>query len=368
MKAATPKRKEPGTVGKLCIIGLQSLHLMQFLYKYTDILDEANIAYDVIHWERSPDSPAKHRPFGGQKITFSHAMSDYQPRRKKAWSYLKCLAFVRATLRKNPYDKAILLTTQTALPLCLISARTRRRGRYIYDYRDITFEAHPLCKRLILRIIQNSAFTAISSLGFKALLGESEKLLMAHNASRLSRSPAIKRPAGRIRLAYWGILRQIEYNKRLCDLFGNDPRFELVYHGEGHVEALQTYCEEKGYDRIRFTGRYTAEQIPAFAARTDILLNCYDNDRIQTLATTVKLYDGIRYGIPMLISPHSHMAALMAGNPAVFLLDAVQTTADDVADWYAGLDGLPYPYEAALAQVQQDDARFRERLLAFAGQ
>ena len=39
-------------MGKICLIAFHDLYLMQFLYKYTEILDANEIKYDVIYWER----------------------------------------------------------------------------------------------------------------------------------------------------------------------------------------------------------------------------------------------------------------------------------------------------------------------------
>ena len=47
---------------KLAIVGFHNLHLMQFLYKYTDIFDKHGIDYDVIYWDRDMDSTIKYNP------------------------------------------------------------------------------------------------------------------------------------------------------------------------------------------------------------------------------------------------------------------------------------------------------------------
>ena len=90
----------------------------------------------------------------------------------------------------------------------------------------------------------------------------------------------------------------------------------------------------------------------------------YENDDIQRLATTVKLYDGIRYGLPMLISKGSQMEKVMQGNPAVHFLDMETASTESVLQWYQGLS-KEYPYQKELDQIQKDDQLFREKLLDF---
>ena len=77
----------------------------------------------------------------------------------------------------------------------------------------------------------------------------------------------------------------------------------------------------RSINNIVFIGRYTVDQIPSFVEQTDVLLNLYENDEQQKLAMTVKLYDGIRYGLPMLISKGSYMGELMQTNDFVYVTD-----------------------------------------------
>ena len=290
---------------KIAIVGFHNLHLMQFLYKYTDILDRTDVEYDVIYWDRDMDASIKYKEFNGNPIVFKYKMSNYQPKYTKLIGFIRCVRFAKKKIKEGKYDRLIFLTTQTALPLYGLAMKYS--GRYIYDYRDITFEKSRLGLKIVQSLIKNSYVTAMSSMGFKTVTGDSSKIVMAHNCSEMNFVPVQKRLSERIRVSYWGMIRQVEFNKKICDIFGADPRFKLTYHGEGYVDVLKAYCVEKGYDVI-FTGRYSSEEIKIFAANTDILLNLYENDEKQTLAMTVKYYDALRYGIPMLVSVGSYMA------------------------------------------------------------
>ena len=68
-------------MGKIAIVGFHNLHLMQFLYKYTEILDRYNVEYDVLYWERDEVKyPIK---FNGTPIKYSYITSNYMPKWKK---------------------------------------------------------------------------------------------------------------------------------------------------------------------------------------------------------------------------------------------------------------------------------------------
>lgn len=349
---------------KIAIIGFHNLHLMQFLYKYTDILDAHAIFYDVLYWDRDMDSQIKQKDFKGNKIVYKHKMSNYQPKIRKIRGFIGCMKFFCKVIRNNGYDHIILLTTQTALPLYILSKNVRK-SKYIYDFRDLTYEQNNICKKLIKRIIKNSEFTAISSMGFKTVLGDCEKFVISHNVSNLVNEFYPKTKKKVIRIVFWGMIRQVEWNKKICDLFGNVNGIELFYHGEGNSEKLEVYCKEKQYNNIVFTGRYTTDQIAEFVKHTDVLMNFYENDKQQKLAMTVKLYDGIRYGLPMLVTKDSYMAEVMRENEAIYAANIENFDIKKFVDWYTGLSEKRYPYEKELGQIKKDDDVFENRLMTF---
>lgn len=349
-------------MSKIAIVGVHNLHLMQFLYKYTDILDSRGISYDVLYWDRDMDSSIKYKTFSGNKIAYRYKMSNYQPKWKKVKGFIGCIKFFCKIIRDKKYDHIILLTTQTALPVYILS-KTVRNSKYIFDYRDLTYEQNSICKKIIKKLITESQFTAISSMGFKKVLGESNKFVVSHNVSNLKMEFLPKQQNQNIRIVFWGMIRQVEWNKKICDVFGNVSGIELVYRGEGHTEELKEYCAK--YQNITFTGRYTTDQISSFAEQTDVLLNLYANDAQQKLAMTVKLYDAIRYGLPMLISKGSYMAEIMETNKYAYITDIDNFDFEEFIKWYQNLNLKSYPYEKEYIQIRDDDQYFEQRLLQF---
>ncbi len=352
-------------MSKIAIIGFHNLHLMQFLYKYTELLDTNGVEYDVLYWDRDMDDNIKYKTFSGNKVVFSYKTNNFQPKNRKIIGFIRCLLFMYREIKKNQYNKLILLTTQTALPIYILCSIIRTKFEFIYDYRDLTYEYIGVCKKIILMMISKSQFTAISSLGFIDVLGKNNKFIVSHNVSNLMYSPINKVACDRIRVVYWGLVRQIEFNKVVCDLFGNYSRFELVYHGDGYVNELVSYCREKNYTNVTFSGRYTIDQITTFVKNTDILMNLYENDITQSLATTVKLYDGIRYGLPMLITKASYMGDLMKDNEFVRVIDVKTENLEQLCEWYYNLNAINNPYKSELLRIQDDDEKFEQKLMEF---
>lgn len=350
---------------KIAIIGLHDLYRMQFLYKYTDILDKNGIEYDVIWWDRKGDPKLHNKRFKGNEIVFYEEMrSNSIPKYQKIPSYLRAIKRTREAIRKGGYDRFILLTTQTVLPLFLSTGRIRN-GAYVFDYRDVTFEGNGIARKLILATIRKSKFTAISSMGFVTPLGMESNLIMSHNESQFACISVEKKPSDVIRVSFWGGVRQNGYVKKLCDLFGNHAKFAVSFYGEGRIEELRQYCADQGYSNIVFTGRYVPEQIPEFAANTDILLNMYENDSVQRYALTVKLYDGIKFGLPMLLTKDSYMASLMESNPNCLAIDPESADIGEIEAWYRGLNLNDGIYQQEIEQILADDKVFEEKLLDF---
>ena len=66
---------------RMGIVGFCNLNIMQYLYKYTNILDEENVEYDVIYWNRLGIEEEVN--FKGNLIRYDVQMNTYQPFYKK---------------------------------------------------------------------------------------------------------------------------------------------------------------------------------------------------------------------------------------------------------------------------------------------
>lgn len=88
-------------MNKIAIVGFHNLHLMQFLYKYTDIFDKNNISYDVLYWDRDMDPNLKCKAFKGNSISYRYKMSNYQPKAKKIHGFVGCISLILCQTEKG---------------------------------------------------------------------------------------------------------------------------------------------------------------------------------------------------------------------------------------------------------------------------
>ncbi|WP_293831571.1 hypothetical protein [uncultured Phascolarctobacterium sp.] len=356
---------------KIGVLGFFQLRTMQYLTKYTDILDELNIDYDVIHWSRSNDDIAP--SFKGRHIVFNYEMVTEQPFYKKIGGFLKYAYFMRKTIKTNNYDKLIILTTQTAIPLFDILLQKYKR-KYLYAYYDITKELNSDIYKYIVKILlKKASLVTMSSLGFLKVLGikRLNNVILAHNTQssygndNYSMNINYGLP---IKIAYWGFIRQVEFNKKLCDMFGNNNKFEIYFHGGGLFEILKKYCLIQGYKNIFFTGRYDRKDIAYFVKNTDILNCIYDNDNEMQPALQVKIYDAIGYKLPMLVSADSYASSFcenISSVKAINLSDANIT--EEIYKWYISLDVQKgdSDYSLLKKQIDNDEDIFKNSIMNF---
>lgn len=347
------------------IIGFANLRYMQYLKKYTDILDQNDIDYEVVYWNREANE--EKADFSGKVISFDYQMETIQSFHKKIFGFCKYVHFLIRTIKKRNYEKLIILTSQTAVPLSGVLLH-KYKEKYIYDYRDITKERFDFYNKLVQKLISNSYFTAISSLGFKKVIGESEKYVVSHNCSKIEKGNVVIKNEGKINISFWGIIRNIEYNKKLCDLLGNDDRFTLTYHGSGFYKEIENHCLAKGYKNIAFTGRYDRNQIADFAKETDILHCAYQNDRTMKNAMPVKAYDSIRYGKPIIVNKGSYLSEFIGPYNISYTIDVEdKMLADKLYEWYKNVncDDISEGFDRLFNKVQTDDEFFEKKLIQF---
>ncbi len=359
------------------IIGFANLNIIQYLFKYTNILDELGAEYEVIYWDRlGIDEPAD---FKGGRTAYRRKIDSHIPFYKKIGAFLGYSRFLRRMIKKRKYDKLIVLLTQPAI-ITADMLLGRYRGRFIYDYRDSGKEAESgAYLRLVNKLIDASWITMISSPGYAERFGfDKSKLCMSHNTrTRLEAEMPVKTGCHTpVRLVYWGSIRHTDYIRRICDAFGKDPRFELTFHGSGKYKELQQYCAEKGYDTVTFTGGYYLDKIPSFAENTDIINCAYDDLKCknsprhgQDLALAVKLYDAVRFRLPIALNKGFYILDYINNAEFAFPLDLSEPDAcDKLYDRYINRDTalIEKRFSEFQRRVNADDDAFYKKLAEFA--
>lgn len=211
-------------------------------------------------------------------------------------------------MKQEQFDFVIFLHSLSGI---LIKDRLKKQ-QYIFDYRDSTYEANMLFRHMIHSLVNGSYATFISSQGFLSYLPQTDKVYISHNLllDSLKHREYQKILSEKIRICFWGHIRNVSVNKLLIEKIAKDDRFELHYYGreQGAAIALKEYCQENSLSNIFFHGEYEPSERYNFVKATDFIHNIYDDSNMQ-IAMGNKYYDGLIFKIPQLCTVGSFMGA-----------------------------------------------------------
>lgn len=350
------------------IILLDAAELTPYLKKYTDVFHANGIKYDLIHWKRENETEY----IGDNIFTYTGEFNRYSGMLSKIKPFLGFRRFALKVIKQKKYDKLIILTTQTAFVLGpeLIG---KYKGKFLFDYRDTSYENLKPYSMYINKIIECSKFTCISSPGFKEYLTPKKDYVTVHNFTNdflMSRRNEIhkKNPDEKIIIGYIGLLREIEYHKKLIDLFGNDSRFEFRIHGGGEgLDELREYCSK--YDNAKVYGVYKETDKMKIMQDFDIICYNYPYSFVNYPALANKFYDGLVLKIPMFANAATFSGQLIAKNKLGISLDENCTdAADKIYEYYRSFDEKEFidSCNIYLDRVIDEDKHFYEIIKDFA--
>lgn len=298
---------------KILILGFAKIKYMPYLNFYLDNIDVQSNDVHLVYWNRDcADEDLSHL----SDITL-HELRLYQEDDVSPIRKVKGFVQYRRFAKKVSAQGFDFVITLHTFPGVLMADSLIRhyQNRFIVDYRDKTYEHIPAFKKLMHRLVHASCAAFVSSDAYRELLPESAqgKIYTSHNlmledVNARNRIDASDVLSNRIRIGFWGILRNEELNREIIRKVAKDDRFELHYYGREQRTALnlKSYAVSLNTDRVFFHGEYTAPDRHDFAARTELLHNVYLDDNMM-LAMANKYYDGIIFRIPQLCMKGSFM-------------------------------------------------------------
>ena len=158
---------------KVCIVSFANFNMVPYIHTYTKICNDCNVKYDIIYWDRY--GLKEERADCEKLYRYPRMLEDIEPIRKKLFVMLGYANYVKKILRKEKYDKVIILTS--LLGVFLESFLTRKYNKkYIFDIRDYSFEHITWYKKKMESLMTNSILNVISSPGFKNFLPQKESV------------------------------------------------------------------------------------------------------------------------------------------------------------------------------------------------
>lgn len=300
---------------KIGILGFNKIKYMPYLNFYLENLDTVGNEVHVLYWNRDMQEEELDNYSSCLLHEFRCYQEDDVSKLSKIGSFIKYRRFAKRIIKKENFDFIIILHS---LPGVVISDILKKhyREKYIYDYRDSTYESFAPYKKIIGNIVKGSAATFVSSDAFRRFLpSECEsKIFTSHNILTDSLSHREEKKnrgtdSDKIRIAFWGFIRHEEINRELIKKIAADSRFELHYYGREQQVALnlKQYAAELSAENVFFHGEYKPEDRYEFVRSTDIIHNVY-KDANMLLAMGNKYYDAAIFYIPLMSFRGSFMA------------------------------------------------------------
>lgn len=362
---------------KVLLLGFGKIAYMPYMNFYLDTIKDENVQFELIYWDRDgkPDADVPSRISRAYK--FEAHLEEQLPFKKKLKYFAKYRKFAMNVLKYNSYDKIIVLHTTPGLTLLDYLVR-KYKGRYLLDFRDISYEYIPVYRKLVGILSRNGAMTFVSSDAFRKFLPAEENILTIHNYLEDSLNHKMIRkqlPRERdvLRVSYWGLVRQVDINKKIMDALGNDVRFELHYYGRMQQDGreMEEYARSKGYTNVYFHGAYMPVQRYEFAKNTDLIHNVYDCGYTTGNAMGNKYYDGIIFGIPQICTEGSHMGDVISARKVGIVVSLEDNAiADKIWGYYQNINWINFEINctSALDIVLGEQQTVKEQLLQFVGQ
>ena len=352
----------------VALIFCGDLKYCPYIRRYIERLEHKNIAYKVYFWNR-----------GGFQLNLPNSTYEWydsssslkKSKIRKLIDFLSFRAWLIRKLIKDKPSKIIALSTLTGVLLgkYLYSNCTP----YIFDIRDYSYEHIKPFYRVEKKVINNSAFTAISSKGFKHFLPEDEYVI-AHNFNRndIKEKYCMKPHTDKIRFVWNGVIRYFEFQRLYLDALKNDPRFEIVFHGDGpDLDLFVEYCNNNGFTNVIFTGSYDNDMKDLLLSNADILNNCYGyvgnaGSKLK-YAVSNRFYDGLIYHIPQIVEVDGFKSEWVSSSGVGKSFAPYEDFAERLFSYYHTMDRTLFDENCnrELKRVIAEDDLYIEKIDAF---
>lgn len=298
---------------KLLIISMYPKNEAPYAQLYIDACEKANKDYEIIYWNRYE---TKKKEVLGNEIIYNLECPNGGYRLQKVFKMLRYALFIRKNLKKNIYDKVIILTTVPGIFTFDILAK-KYKNCYIFDIRDYTNEGNSIYYLLEKKVINNSFSTVISSKGFEQFLPKKNDYQIAHNISnydKVSNENQLLFKKDKIVIGFVGNVRYEKENMELINLLKIDRRFEIGYWGNINKNLIPDKLTSQN-ENVVFHGKYSNAEKPNIYRKIDFINAIYGNSSLEvTTAIPNRLYDALMFKKPILTSKGTLLGEIVEKN------------------------------------------------------
>lgn len=346
-------------MAKVALLCPSNTLYMPYIDYYKEIFKRDKIDYEIIMWDRfNTESNSNKNIYKDSKVGHQRSYIDY----------LKYRKFLLKRIKNYEFDKLVVFGIQLGYFLRDFLIK-EYKNRYILDIRDY----NKIVKLFNIRkLINNSAFTVISSLEYKNWMPDTNKYIMSHN-SQVNGLDSLKEVKEinkeKLNISYIGSIRDYDINISLIRSLKCNNNYDLYFHGQGSInEKIYAYLEKYNIENTFLSGRYNREKEDDLYEKSDFINVLIPNTDInsRTLLPN-RLYRAAIWGKPILALDGTYLA----GQVKKYKLGLVLKNFDGVEDIIEKFinDFRIEEYQKGrisfLKEVVQDNKYFKEKVIEF---
>lgn len=283
---------------KLALVLASNTSYAPHLYHYKRILEEQNIDFDIIVWNKDDIEEEG-------CISYDESVDLNSSRFLRLTAYIRYKRFVLHTLKKNKYDRVVVFTIFLGV-LMSHFLKNRFKKNYIFDIRDYS----PILKYLpyiIKPVILNAYSTSVSSEGFFKWLPKGGYYEISHNYRFGADINIIEDKVKEKKVILTiGYLRDFTANKMLIESFQDFCNFTLRFVGSGIAYTpLMNFVHVKEIHNVSFTGAYKKCEEQDFLNDVVIMNILLGKDINSRTLMTNRFYLAISNRIPVIVNENS---------------------------------------------------------------
>lgn len=347
-------------VMKIAIIGDSSKLYMPYVDNYQKMLNEYNIDYTLITWDRLHDESSDN------EFTY---IDKKKCHKRNFIDYFRYSKFVIKRLYGANYDKLIVC----GIPLAFFLKEhllKHYKKNYIIDIRDY----NKILKIIdIDKLINNSYFTVISSPGYKEWLPINDKYIINHNTqiTTLDKLNEVNMISGncKIKIAFIGATRDYDINIDFINSLKNDNNFEVYYHGEGDINsAIEKHLLNNDIKNVYLTGRYTKDDELNLYKNNNIINVLRYNDEINNkTALPNRLYNAVIFGKPIIAFTGTYLAEIVKKYEIGLVINSFDNIGVQISNYLSlfNVDEYKRNREVFIKKAIEDNSTFSTEVTRF---
>jgi len=332
---------------KVLLIGGSPIKDSPYINSYIDIFEKNNIPFDFVYWNKHLDDISN---IPNNYIPYNHFTNNRYPWWIKIFEVYGFYRFAKNVLAQNKFSYIVVFTIAHAIYFDVLFMR-KYKGSFIFDIRDYS----PICevvflKKIVNRLVFNSAYTVISSQGFLKWLPKhgNNKFIVSHNTNLHIindhiNSKIIQKPVLPYNILTIGQLRDTKANSLLIDELANNNKYNLIFSGIGiALPALRKNAEKLNSFNVLFSGRYDKADENSIVENSDMINIYFTRDTNSDTLMSNRFYLSVLFRKPMIVNDSCYQAGVVKKYSLGVVIRQNQSFDSAIEDYWKSFNNIEY--------------------------